>query len=152
SVMDYPFPRIEVNAQGNLDISDAYGPGVGYADSVAIRYAYTWFPDAEAEAAGLRRIVEEALERGHLFHTDAGLAGSFPEVHQWVDGATMFEALDRTRAVRRLILDHFDERVIRPGEPMAWLNQRLAHAYLHHRYSVEGVVKYVGGARYYPAL
>lgn len=152
SVMDYPFPRIEVNAQGNLDISDAYGPGVGYADSLAIRYAYTWFPDAASEAEGLRRIVEEALERGHLFNTDAGLAGSFPEVHQWVDGATMFEALDRTRAVRRLILDHFDERVVRPGEPMAWLNQRLAHGYLHHRYSVEGVVKYVGGARYYPAL
>jgi len=152
SVMDYPFPLIDVDDQGNLDISSAYRLSVGYSDSVAVRYTYTWFPDAEAEAEGLRRIVEEALERGHLYNTDAGLASSFPEVHQWVEGATMFEALDRTRAVRRLVLDHFDERVIRPGEPMAWLNQRLAHAYLHHRYSVEAVVKYVGGARHYPAM
>jgi hypothetical protein len=152
SVMDYPFPLIEIDDSGNLDISNAYRPSVGYSDSVAVMYAYTWFPDAEAEAEGLRRIVEEALERGHLYHGSAGSAGSFPEVHQWVEGATMFEALDRTRAVRRLILDHFDERVIRPGEPMAWMNQRLAHAYLHHRYSVEAVVKYVGGARHYHAM
>jgi hypothetical protein len=152
SVMDYPFPLIAVDEQGNLDISNAYRLSVGYSDSVAVMYAYTWFPDAEAEAEGLRQIVEEALERGHLHHTDAGAAGSFPEVHQWVEGATMFDALDRTRAVRRLILDHFDERVIRPGEPMAWLNQRLAHAYLHHRYSVEAVTKYVGGARHYHAM
>jgi hypothetical protein len=152
SVMDYPFPLIEIDANGNLDISNAYSPSVGYSDSVAVMYTYTWFPDAEAEAEGLRRIVEEALERGHIFHGSAGAAGSFPEVHQWVEGATMFDALDRTRAVRRLILDHFDERVIRPDEPMAWLNQRLAHAYLHHRYSVEAVVKYVGGARHYYAL
>ncbi len=152
SVMDYPFPLIEVDAEGRLDISNAYSPSVGYSDSVAVMYTYTWFPDAEAEAEGLRRIVEEALERGHIFHGAAGSSGSFPEVHQWVEGATMFEALDRTRAVRRLMLDHFDDRVIRPGEPMAWMNQRLAHAYLHHRYSVEAVVKYVGGARHYYAM
>jgi hypothetical protein len=152
SVMDYPFPLIEIDGQGNLDISRAYRPSVGYSDSVAVMYAYTWFPDAEAEAEGLQRIVEEAMERGHIHHTSAGASGSFPEVHQWVEGATMFEALDRTRAVRRLILDHFDERAIRPGEPMAWLNQRLAHAYLHHRYSVEAVTKYVGGARHYHAM
>ena len=152
SVMDYPFPLIEIDGEGRLDISNAYSPSVGYSDSVAVMYSYTWFPDAEAEAEGLRRIVEEALERGHVFHGDAGAGGSFPEVHQWVEGATMFEALERTRAVRRLALDHFDERAIRPGEPMAWLNQRLAHVYLHHRYSVEAVVKYVGGARHYYAM
>ncbi len=152
SVMDYPFPLIEINGDGNLDISNAYRPSVGYSDSVAVRYAYTWFPDAESEVEGLRQIVEEALDQGHLHHTAAGQSGSFPEVHQWVEGATMFEALERTRAVRRLILDSFDERVIRPDEPMAWLNQRLAHAYLHHRYSVEAVIKYVGGARHYHAM
>lgn len=64
----------------------------------------------------------------------------------------MFEALDRTMAVRRLMLKHFDENAIRPGEPMSWLNQRLAHVYLHHRYSVEGVVKNVGGMEFTYAL
>src|SRR5690606_39672814 len=42
SVMDYPFPLISVDAQGRLDLSDAYRRGPGYSDTVAIRYAYTW--------------------------------------------------------------------------------------------------------------
>ncbi|MEX2526964.1 MAG: zinc-dependent metalloprotease [Gemmatimonadota bacterium] len=152
SVMDYPFPLIDIDAQGRLDVSQAYRLSVGYSDSVAIRHAYTWFPDAESEARGLAEIAREALDRGHLYNTSNALSSSFPEVHQWVEGSDMFEALERTQAVRRLILDHFDERAIRPGEPMAWLNTRLAHGYLHHRYSVQAVVKYVGGARFYPAL
>lgn len=154
SVMHYPFPLIRVDAQGRLDLADAYRPGPGYSDTVAIRYAYTWFPTPEAEAAGLKAIVEEALERGHRFITGdhAELRGSFPEATRWVEGRTMFEALDRTMAVRRLMLKHFNEKAIRPGEPMSWLNQRLAHVYLHHRYSVEGVVKNVGGMEFTYAL
>src|SRR5690606_41263676 len=141
---------IELDEQGRLDISRAFRPGPGYSDSLAIRYAYTWYPNPEAEAAGLKALVDEALAHGHRFLTGghAELAGSYPEVTRWVEGRTMFEALDRTRAVRRVLLEHFDERAIRPGEPMSWLNQRLAHVYLHHRYSVEGVVKYVGGMQF----
>jgi hypothetical protein len=131
-------------------VSDAYRESPGYSDSLAIRYAYTWYPDAESERAGLEAMVQEALARGHRFITGshAQLASSYPEATRWVEGRTMFEALDRTRAVRSLMLEHFDERAIRPGEPMSWLNQRLAHVYLHHRYSVEGVVKYVGGMQF----
>lgn len=150
SVMDYPFPLIELDADGRPDISNAYNMTMGYSDLLAIRYAYTWFPTPEAEAEGLAAIVQEALDRGHLFLTgrDAALTGSYPEVQQWVEGATMLDAVDRTMAVRRLMLQHFDERAIRPGEPMAWLNQRFAHVYLHHRYSVQGLVKYIGGMQY----
>ncbi len=154
SVMDYPFPLIGLDAQGRLDISNAYRDGPGYSDSVAIRYAYTWYPTPEAEAAGLKAIVDEALARGHRFITGdhAALPGSYPEATRWVEGKTMFDALDRTMAVRRLLLEHFDEAAIQPGDPMSWLNQRLAHAYLHHRYSVEGIVKYVGGMQFTYAL
>jgi len=154
SVMDYPFPLIELDDQGRLDISRAYHPGIGYSDSLSVRYAYTWFPTPQAEAEGLEAIVQEALDRGHRFITGghAGLPSSLPEAHQWVEGETLFDALDRTLGVRRVLLEHFDERAIRPGEPMAWLNQRLAHVYLHHRYSVEGVVKYVGGMQFVYAL
>ena len=150
SVMDYPFPLISLDGQGRPDVSDAYRESPGYSDSLAIRYAYTWYPDPEAEAAGLKAMVEEALARGHRYITGshAELAGSFPEATRWVEGRTMFEALERTRSVRALMLRHFDERAIRPGEPLSWLNQRLAHVYLHHRYSVEGVVKYVGGMQF----
>ncbi len=154
SVMDYPFPLIYINEQGHPDVSDAYRLTMGYADLLSVRYAYTWYPTPEAEAEGLAEISQEALDRGHVFLTgaDAALSGSYPEVTQWVEGETMFDALDRTMAVRRVLMEHFDERAIMPGEPMAWLNQRFAHVYLHHRYSVQGVVKYVGGMQYRYAM
>lgn len=147
SVMDYPFPLITVDARGTLDLSKAYAPFAGAWDSLAIRYGYTWYPDEASEKAGLARIIKEILDRDVRFVADqhADAAGSIPEVTRWVEGATMFDAVERTSAVRRVAIDRFDERAIRPGEPMYLLNMRFAHVYLHHRYSLEGLVKYVGG-------
>ena len=155
SVMDYPFPLIQLDGQGRLDISEAYRDGIGYGDSLSVRYAYTWYPDADSERAGLAALAQEALDRGHRFITGSyarDLSGSQPDSHMWWEGDEPFEALERSLAVRSVILEHFDERAIRPGEPMAWLNHRLAHAYLHHRYQVEAVVKYVGGMWFSHAL
>lgn len=152
SVMDYPFPRIDVDSQGRLDISDAYRNSGGWSDTLSVRYAYTWFPTPEAEAEGLAEIVQEALDRGHLSMADGQVSNSYPEVSRWVDGSTMFESLDNALSVRRTALRHFDEAAVRPGEPLAWLNARFAHVYLHHRYAMEGLVKYVGGLHYRYAL
>ena len=152
SVMDYPFPRIDVDDQGRLDISDAYRDGGGWSDTLSVRYAYTWYPTPEAEAEGLAAIVQEALDRGHVSMADGEVANSYPEVSRWVDGATMFESLDGALTVRRLALEHFDEAAVRPGEPLSWLNARFAHVYLHHRYAMEGLVKYVGGMHYRYAM
>lgn len=154
SFMDYPFPLITLNAQGRIDLSDAYRVGGGAWDSLAVKYAYTWFPDEASERAGLRRIMEEGLAKGLRYITGghASAAGSIPEATQWVEGATMFDAVERTTRVRRLLIDRFDERAIQPGEPMSLLNQRFAHVYLHHRYSLEGVIKYVGGMDFTYAL
>ena len=147
SVMDYPFPLISVTPAGTLDLTKAYAPFAGAWDSLAIRYGYTWYPDAAAERAGLAKIIGEGLTRGLRFVADqhAGAEGSIPQVTRWVEGATMFDAVERTSAVRALAMRHFDERAIQPGEPMYLLNMRFTHVYLHHRYSLEGLVKYVGG-------
>ncbi len=147
SVMDYPVPIITVGANGQLDLSQAYAPFAGAWDSLAIRYGYTWFPNAAAERAGLERIVKEGLTRGLRFVADqhAGAEGSIPEATRWVEGASAFDAVQRTSAVRRVLIDKFDERAIKSGEPMYLLNMRFAHVYLHHRYSLEGLIKYIGG-------
>ena len=147
SVMDYPVPIITVGANGRLDLSQAYAPFAGAWDSLAIRYGYSWYPTAEAERAGLARIVKEGLARGLRFVADqhAGAEGSIPEATRWVEGNTAFGAVERTSAVRRVLIDKFDERAIKPGEPMYLLNMRFAHVYLHHRYSLEGLIKYIGG-------
>jgi hypothetical protein len=147
SVMDYPFPLITVNSKNEIDLTQAFAPGAGAWDTMTVRYGYTWFPNAAAEKAGLNKIIQDGLTKGIRFiadqHSDAD--GSIPEATRWVEGKTMFDALDRTSKVRRLLIDKFDERAIKPGEPMYLLNMRFAHVYLHHRYSLEGVIKYVGG-------
>lgn len=147
SVMDYPYPLIDLDAEGRLDISRAYRPSGGAHDTLAIRYAYTWYPNAQAEAAGLRQLVREAEARGLRFVGDAhvGAAGSLPSASQWIEGPDMLVALDRTMAVRRLLMERFDQRAAQPGEPLSVLNRRFAHVYLHHRYALAGATKYIGG-------
>lgn len=154
SVMDYPYPLIRVDGQGRLDVSEAYRASPGPHDELAIRYAYTWFPDAASEAAGLRRIVRDAEARGLRFVADAhvGAAGSIPGASQWIEGADMLSALDRTMAVRRVLIDRFDARAAQPGEPLAVLNRRFAHVYFHHRYALAGAIKYIGGMEFAYAL
>ncbi len=147
SVMDYPFPLITVDAGGQLDLTKAYAPFAGAWDSLAIRYGHTWYPDEASEKAGLAKIVKEILDRDVRFvaDQDADASGSIPEVTRWVEGKTMFDAVERTSAVRRVAIDKFNESAIKSGEPMYLLNMRFAHVYLHHRYSLEGLIKYVGG-------
>jgi len=147
SVMDYPVPLITADASGALDLRDAFRTGPGAWDSLSIRLGYTWYPDAAAERAGLDAIMKDGFARKVRFINDsyAGAEGSIPEVTRWDEGTTMFDAVTRTARVRRILIDKFDERAIKPGEPMHLLNMRFAHVYLHHRYSLEGLAKYVGG-------
>lgn len=147
SVMDYPFPLITVDGNGALDLSKAYAPMAGGWDSLAIRYGYTWYPDERTEAEGLAQIVQEGIRRNLRFVGDAhaGAEGSIPAATRWVEGATMMDAVTRTMAVRRVAMGAFDERAIQPGEPMYLLSMRFLHVYLHHRYSLEGLIKSVGG-------
>lgn len=150
SVMDYPVPLVRLDEGGELDLSEAYRPSAGAHDSLAIRYAYTWFPSREAEREGLRAILAEAEERGLRFITGfhAAPSGSHPGATQWVEGSDMLRALERTMAVRRRLIDRFDERALGPGEPYSFLNKRFAHVYLHHRSALQGATKYVGGMEF----
>ncbi len=154
SVMDYPVPLVTVDAQGQLDLSKAYAPFAGAWDSLAIRWGYTWYPNAAAEREGLARIVAEGQRRGLRFVADqhSGAEGSIPSATRWTEGRTMFEAVNRTVAVRRVAMEKFDERAIQPGEPMYLLAMRFTHVYLHHRYSLDGVVMSVGGMDFRYAL
>jgi hypothetical protein len=54
--------------------------------------------------------------------------------------------------VREKALSQFGENDIRPGIPMAMLEDVLVPVYLYHRYQVEAVTKIVGGMYYTYAL
>ena len=154
SVMDYPVPLVRLDEDGYLDISEAYEPGPGAHDELAVRYAYTWFPDEEAEREGLAEIMEDAKDEGLRFITggDAQPDGSFPDATVWVEGEDMLSALERTLGVRSALVEAFDERALDEGEPFSFLDKRFAHVYFHHRTALEGVIKYLGGMEFAYAL
>lgn len=151
SVMDYPAPLIRVTG-GRLDLSEAYARGTGLWDTLAIRFAYAEFPEAQ-EAAGLEAIVAEMFARNAEFITnpDNGAAGSYPEASHWDNGSDAVAELPRVMGVRRFLLERFDDRAIKPGAPMFLLNRRFGFAYLHHRWALEAAIKAVAGMEFHYA-
>jgi hypothetical protein len=155
SVMDYPHPRVELDAEGRVDIRNAYPAGIGDWDKFWIRYGYTEFPPGIDEDAGLEAILMEAAAEGLTVISDeaARPAGSaHPNVHLWDNGANAAEELNRMLEVRRVALDHFGEGAIRKGMPLATLEEVLVPLYLHHRYQTEATTKVVAGLYYTYAL
>ncbi len=144
SVMDYPFPRIKLRDDGSIDLSDAYGVGIGSWDIRAVIWGYSEFPPGSDEDAELERIMRETLDQGHQFIPDIG-GYTHPVSHQWDDGTDPIEALNHLMNVRRIVLDRFSEKAIRDGEPMATIEEVLVPIYLLHRYQIEAVAKSVGG-------
>ncbi len=155
SVMDYPAPLVSVTSEGRLDLSDAYATGVGEYDEFAIRWLYSELPEGVDEEAALEAIVEDGLQRGIRFLTDqdARPAGAaHPLAALWDNGSDPIAALENEIEVRRIGLEAFGERAVRPGEPLAALEEVLVPLYLHHRYQLEATAHSVGGADYSFAL
>jgi len=57
SVMDYPHPRVSLNAKSEIDLSDAYAVGIGEWDKTSIAFGYQDFPKGTDEKAGLNKIL-----------------------------------------------------------------------------------------------
>ena len=154
SVMDYPVPLVRLTDDGYVDLSDAYAEGIGEFDKLAIRYAYTWFPDEQSEREGLAEILAEMAEHDQPFITGGHAAdgGSYPDATRWVEGNDMFSAYERTRAVRHALLEYFDDRALADDEPYVVLQRRFAHVYMHHRTALTGVMKHIGGHAFSYAL
>jgi Met-zincin/Domain of unknown function (DUF5117) len=154
SVMDYPPPRVRLDARGNIDISKAYDVGPGAYDVWAIHWGYGIFP-AASERDSLRGIVADGLRRGYLYLSDADARpeyGSDPRVNLWDDAATPLEFLTHQTAVRRVAIARFGERNIRVGEPIALLQERFVPVYFMHRFALNGVSKTIGGMEYSNAV
>lgn len=144
SVMDYPFPRFSLKADGTIDVSQAYATGIGSWDKRAILWGYQDFPKGTDEAKGLRAIMQETLREGHIFIPDIG-GYVHPTANQWDDGDNAVAQLDKLMTVRRHVLDTFSSNAIPAGAPMATLEEVLVPIYLLHRYQVEAAAKSLGG-------
>lgn len=151
SVMDYPHPLIQLDANGNIDLSKAYDTGIGDWDKIAIRYGYSEFSKKQDEKAELNNILMEGIDKGIVFLSDqdARPSGSaHPKAHLWDNGKDAADELIRIMEVRKKALADFSANSIPVGEPMANLEEVLVPVYFLHRYQTEAAVKIIGGLEY----
>jgi hypothetical protein len=150
SVMDYPAPRLMLDAKGNVDVSQAYAMGPGDYDVWAIHWGYGIFP-AATEADSLRAIMAEGLKKGYLYLTDQDARPDYssdPRTNLWDDAATADLFLQRQMDVRRVAMKEFGLRNIREGEPVALLQDRFVPVYFLHRFGISAVARTLGGMEY----
>ena len=148
SVMDYPFPLIEFDDAGNLDLSDAYDTGIGEWDTSVIAYLYQDYPDDADAHAGREQLVERVIAAGQKFvsDSDSRSAGSaHPDGNLWDNGDDAIAEFDHLLQVRAYALGRLSERNIRIGRPMATIEEVLVPIYLLHRFQVRAVGKLIGG-------
>lgn len=148
SVMDYPFPLVQFDADGNLDLSDAYAVGMGAWDHRTVAYAYQDFPDDVDDATGRAGIMLETLASGLKYVSDddsRAVGTAHPDGNLWDNGADALAELEHLMIVRAHALGRFSESNIRSGRPMATIEEALVPAYLLHRFQIKAVGKLIGG-------
>ncbi|HUN84237.1 MAG TPA: zinc-dependent metalloprotease [Terracidiphilus sp.] len=151
SVMDYPFPWITIGPDGVPDLSHAYPVNIGTWDKVAIDYGYRQFPANSDEHAELNKILDDSQKKGLYFISDEDarpFGGAHPHAHLWDNGTDAADELERILTIRKAALARFGENAIKPGTPLAQLEDTLVPLYLLHRYQTEAAIKLIGGLDY----
>jgi Met-zincin/Domain of unknown function (DUF5117) len=150
SVMDYPAPAVGIT-NGHLDLSNAYGRGIGAFDKFAVTYAYAQFPPGADEERELQKIVASGVAAGMLFISDEDArppGAAHPLASLWDDGADPIASLRHEMEVRRIGLSQFGLGNIPDGTPLSMLEASFLPLYLHHRYQLQATVKTLGGLSY----
>lgn len=146
SVMDYPGPRVTLDANGAPSLRDAYGVGVGPWDRFMIKWLYSAKTDAYA-----RPIEAQAHEEGLRFVADNDarpVSAGQPLGSLWDDGPDPIAELRRVEAVRRAAIDRFGNGALPAGESLADLRRAFVPIWLIDRYQVEAAAKSVGGVNF----
>lgn len=148
SVMDYPQPMATLRPDGTVDLSRAYGEGIGDWDKVSIAWGYQHFPPGVDEQAELKKILAEAWEKDLRYMSNQD-ADYNPRVDQWANGIDPAAELNRMMDIRRAVLKRLGDNVIRPGSPNALVEEAFVPMYLYHRYQVEAAASALGGLDYF---
>jgi len=154
SVMDYPYPLVTLDGEGNIDVSDAYAVGIGEWDKRAITWGYSHFPEGTDETSARNAIMAATIAQGLSYvegkHARAdSFARTGGACHSrgalWDNGADPVAELNRLSALRRVVLNRFSPAVIQRGEPMSRMEEVLVPAYLMHRYQLKAAATVLGG-------
>ena len=150
SVMDYPHPVVSINQQGEPELKNAYGVGVGPWDDFVIQHLYANFPGQKEEDA-LAKLRMEAKAKGlqYVADSDARSPGAaHPHGLLWDFGADSIKTYEQLMAVRQRALENFSSAVLPPQRQLGELEARLVPVYLLHRYQIEAVARLLAGAEY----
>jgi uncharacterized protein DUF4953/uncharacterized protein DUF5117 len=146
SVMDYPGPRITLDANGAPSLRDAYGVGVGPWDMFMINWLYGAQNDAQgklleaqAQAQGLRFVADNDARP---------VSSAQPLGSLWDEGPDPTAELRRMVQVRRAALDRFGTAALPAGQSLAELRRAFVPIWLVDRYQVEAAAKSVGGVNF----
>ena len=148
SVMDYPHPMIELDANGAPSLARAYANGIGSWDEFLVRHGYGMFDDPVAALAELRADVRA---QGYQYVGDSdsrALGDAHADGALWDMPGDPIEAYDRVLRARSYALEHFSVGVLPPDRQLGELEARLVPIYLLHRYQTDAVARLLGGVRY----
>lgn len=135
SVMDYLGPHLEAR-DGALDASDTYPTDIGSYDRLAIEWAYSPAP----AAAALEAMIAKAAASGVVFPLESDARWN---EYDWGPDAALW--LEKSRAVRQVLLGRFGIQQLRAHEPVYSLQERFSLAYLYHRFALLAAQAQVGG-------
>src|SRR5436190_9808805 len=124
---------------------------IGEWDKAAISFGYSDFASGINEETALNKILSDAEKKGLQFISDRDArapGGLHPQAHLWDNGIDAVAELKNVMKIRNKALSDFGEKNIRPGMPMAMLEDVLVPVYFYHRYQVEAATKVVGGMFY----
>lgn len=149
SVMDYPHPVLKLNAQGEVDLADAYGVGVGPWDDYIVKHVYGQFAGDEQVALAQLRREAQAAGLTYVGDTDARSPGAaHPHGLLWDFGPDILKTWDSLSAVRKRALDQFSFNVLPDGRQAGEIEARLVPVYLLQRYQAEGLARLVAGGEF----
>ncbi|WP_224996056.1 zinc-dependent metalloprotease [Cesiribacter sp. SM1] len=154
SVMDYPHPMASLE-NGKITLTNAYDDKIGIWDKVAIQWGYGQYASKEEEEKELNNIISNALQQGLSFVSDQDArpqGGAHPYAHLWDNGKDAVDELNRVLEIRAVALNNFGQNNIKPGAPLATLEEVLVPLYFFHRYQAEAAAKLIGGVNYRYAL
>jgi len=151
SVMDYPAPYAQIDANGQIDLSNAYVQRIGSYDELAVEWLYREFAPGTDEVAALQEIAQRTISEGLIYmgHTNNNFIGA---AHQyasvWDNGSNLVDHLKTEIQIRDIGLANFGTDVLRAGQPLSDLEYVLLPLYMHHRFQLRSAMQSLGGADY----
>jgi len=146
TVMDYPAPDVRLISTpegGALDVSNAYGVGIGEWDKISAAWLYGELSGEERNA-----LLEAAADASITFVADRdgrSVGTGHPDASVWDNGDDPVASLKNVMAVRAFALSKFGPDNLPEGRPQSDLNAALVPIYLYHRFQTAAAAKLIGG-------